>query len=239
MQEVDDLVILDGISLVAEWPLELAESLLADPTPWWGSWPGDPTDQPNRGPDYARLANCVYAYCRYPRRVHLLRDLEVSNCPTQQLLDALYLEFCCERFGYGSIRRYESRLRQAVQEVVRRAHSEHPPHFFAVTRLPHELIYEDTRVGVLRPYEIHLAWVHCQFEADPAFADLLPLFEKAYQMTKDWNEQENWNGWQQAYAKVNALKLAVLRADGKRGALAHIRIHDHAAAIMFEQRVLC
>src|SRR5689334_5122543 len=93
MHEAEDLVMLDGISLVAEWPLELAESLLADSTPWWGSWPGDPTDQPNRGPDYAQLANCVYASCRYPKRTRLLRDSDMSIYTTQQLLDALYFAF--------------------------------------------------------------------------------------------------------------------------------------------------
>jgi hypothetical protein len=239
MQEADDLVILDGISLVSAWPVALAESLLADSTPWWGSWPGDPTDQPNQGSDYAQLANCVYAYCRYPKRVHLLRDPDVSIYSTQQLLDALYLELRFEHFGYGQIRRYEPRLRQAVQEVVQRVHSAHPPHFQAVTRLPHELIYAGTRVGVLTPYERRSAWVHCHFEADPTFAVILSLFEEAYQTTKDWDEHENLEGWQQAYAKVNALKLTVLRTDGKRGALAHFRVHEHTAAIKFEQPVLC
>jgi hypothetical protein len=112
-QEAEDLVLLDGHSFVSEWPNTLAESLLADPTPWWGSWPGDPTDEPNRGPDFARLANCVDGYCRYAH----VGDLKVfhgtpsdfaASCspfPTQKLLDALYFMFCRERFGYGLIRR--------------------------------------------------------------------------------------------------------------------------------------
>lgn len=32
-------VVLDGNSFVASWPLEQAEALLADLTPWWMTWP--------------------------------------------------------------------------------------------------------------------------------------------------------------------------------------------------------
>jgi hypothetical protein len=32
--EAEEQVLLDGLSFVSEWPTPLAESLLADPTPW-------------------------------------------------------------------------------------------------------------------------------------------------------------------------------------------------------------
>lgn len=248
MKEAEDLVILDGISLVSEWPLELAESLLDDSTPWWGSWPGDPTDEPNRGPDFAQLVNCVYGYCRYAHKGDLKLlygassdfSTRCSISPTQQILDALYFTIHRERFGYGHIRKHERLMRQALQEVVSRVHSEHPPQFLAVTRLPHLLMYEDTQVGVLIPYESHSLWVSCHFVPDPAFTQIQPLFEEAYQLTKNWKEDENQEGWKKAYEKVAALDLSLVREDGKKGELSSIHIHNGKASFrLLRQRVIC
>lgn len=230
--EAEEQVLLDGLAFVSEWPTALAESLLADPTPWWGSWPGDPTDEPNRGPDFARLINCVYGYCRYAH----VSDLKLFygepsdfsarcfTCPTQKILDALYFMFCRERFGYGHIRREEPRMRQALQEVVHRVHSEHPPHFLAVTRLTYSLMDRGTRLGVLTPYASPHGYLSCHFAADPAFAAIQPLFEEAYSRMK------NRRDWEKPHEQVAALGLTLLREDGVSGELNALRMHEGEAS---------
>lgn len=238
--ETEDLVLLDGHSFVSTWPTSLAESLLADPTPWWGSWPGDPTDEPNRGPDFAQLVNCVYGYCRYAR----IGDLQLfygeasdfstrcSTYPTQMILDALYFVFCRERFGYGLIRRHEKLMRQALQEVVHRVHSAHPPHFLAVTRLTYSLMNRETRLGFLTPYASRGGYLFCHFDADPAFAAIQPLFEKASSRMK--NRQD----WEKPHEQVAALGLALHREDGSQLELNALRIHGKEASFYMSKERL-
>lgn len=139
MSKLEDLVVLDGIEKVSCWPLELAESLLKDPMPWGGLWPGHPENGPNRQYDYSTLANCVNAYHRHPpgsQWKHPLSDPQFSeHCstyPTQELLDAIFIISRADRFVDGAIRKHESNMRQALQEVVRRVHSATPPIFLLV-----------------------------------------------------------------------------------------------------------
>lgn len=239
----EDLVLLDGHSCVSVWPTALAESLLADPTPWYGSWPGDPTDKPNRGPDFSRLVNCVYGYCRYARMYDLKLfyagsfDIAArcSTCPTQQILDALYFEFCRERFGYGHLRGQEKLLRRALQEVVSRVHSVHPPQFLAVTRLTYALMNNKTRLGILTPYASRGGSLFCHFAADPAFAPIQPLFEEAY---RQMETRRTWHDWDTSHERVAALGLTLLREDGNRMELNALRIHEAEASFYLSKERL-
>lgn len=235
--DAEQEVLLDGNSCVSNWPLDQAEALLADPTPWWGSWPGDPANEPNRGPEFAQLANCVYGYCRYPKPVHLLlHDPQVSLSPTQKLLDALFFEFCIERFNYGHIRGHEPQMRQALHEVVQRVHSKGPPRFLAVTRLRYWLMDGDTRLGALTPSTSTNGVLSCQFAADPAFAPISPLFEEASQhLEKPWSW---WWDWDTSHQQVAALGLTLLREDGVRMGLHALRIHEAEAAFYLSKERL-
>lgn len=239
----DDLVLLDGHSCVSAWPTSLAESLLADPTPWWGSWPGDPADKPNRGTDFALLVNCVYGYCRYAR----YQDLKLfsaafsegaTRCtmsPTQQILDALYFAFCRERFGYGHIRAKEPLLRHALQEVVSRVHSDHPPQFLAVTALTYALMEHETRLGILTPYASRGGRLFCSFVSDPAWALIQPLFEEAY---RQMETQQNWHDWDTSYQRIAGLDLTLLREDGVRMELNALRLHRAEASFYLNKERL-
>lgn len=242
-QEAEDLVLLDGHSCASTWPTPLAESLLADPTPWWGSWPGDPADTPNRGPDFARLVNCVYGYARYARWHDLkLFYVGVSDaathyetCPTQRILDALHFEFCRERFGYGHIRHQEPLLRQALQEVVSRVHSAHPPSFLAVTRLTYTLMHHETRLGVLTPTASRGGRLFCYFAADPAWASIQPLFEEAH---RQMEQQRNRHEWNTSHQHIAVLGLTLFREDGQRMELNALHIHETEASFYLSKERL-
>lgn len=235
MKEAEDLVLLDGNSCMLAWPTPLAESLLADPTPWWGSWPGDPTDEPNRGPDFAHLVNGVHGYCRYAH----IGDLRLfypdysdiaarcSTSSTQQILDALHFELVRERFGYGHLRKVEALLRQALQEVVSRVYSAHPPQFLAVTRLTYALMDNETRLGLLTPSASHGGKLFCRFAPDPAWTSIQPLFEEAY---RQMEQQRTWNEWDASHHRVAALGLTLRRSDGKRMELNGLRIYEAEAS---------
>ena len=242
-QDVEDLVLLDGHSYASTWPTTLAESLLTDPTPWWGSWPGDPTDKPNRGSDFARLVNCVYGYCRYAhwRDLNLFYTgtanvaIHCSTSPTQRILDALYFEFCRERFGYGHIRLQEPRLRQALQEVVSRVHSAHAPSFLAVTRLTYTLLHDKARLGVLTPFASRGGRLLCHFAADPAWTLIQPLFEEAH---RQMEQQRNWHEWDTSHQHVTALGLTLFREDGQRMELNALHIHETEASFYLSKERL-
>jgi len=115
-------------------------------------------------------------------------------------------------------------MRQALQEVVHRVHSEHPPHFLAVTRLTYSLMDRETRLGVLTPYASHAGYLSCHFAADPAFAAIQPLFEEAY------SQMKNRRDWEKPHEQVAALGLTLLREDGVSGELNALRMHEGEAS---------
>lgn len=237
LKDAEDLVLLDGLSFVWEWPLELAESLLAesllaDPTPWGGPWWGDPKKRPHRGTEFARLVNCVYGYCRYQKPVRLLKDPPFSTCTTQKILDGIYFIFRFERFAENISGENETLKRQALQEVVRRVHSEHPPRFLAVTRLTYALMHGDIRLGVLTPYASRGGYLSCRFAADPTFTVIQSLFEEANHATKTRVD------WEKAYEKVAALGLFLLREDCVKGELNELRIHDGEASFCLSKELI-
>ena len=130
---------LDGPLASDPWPLELACSLLSDPSPWgekaW--WPGLPRDkQPTRYDEFNRLALQVNAYARHPPRTawhHPLADKNFeqiyTSYSTQDLLDTLFLATRRNRYVDGLIHVNEPKLRLILQEIVRRVQSADPPQF--------------------------------------------------------------------------------------------------------------
>jgi hypothetical protein len=128
-----DTVVLDGATAKLPWPLELAEDLLADASPWGPAITG-PDD--SRYADVWRLAAYVNAYHRHPPKSewdHPLRDdalvAQLHRSTTQQLLDAFFLGVRGEHFNYGFTRRLEPQLRMILGEVVRRVRTADPPDF--------------------------------------------------------------------------------------------------------------
>lgn len=228
LYEGEDPVFLDGNSFVSQWPLELAESLISDLTPWWDSWPKNAKDETDQKANYIRLAHCVYGYHRYPKPTHLLKDQQLfSTHSTQMLLDGMYFIFCFERFQGNAISAYEPFFRQALQEVVRRVYSAHPPHFLALARLTYSLMDGETRLGLLTPSAFHNGAVSCHFVADPAFSTIHPLFEETNRL------MENQVDWSRAFEKGAALGLSLLREDGKKEELKQLRIRDGEASFYF------
>lgn len=130
-------VTLDGQFASNPWPLEVARSLLSDPSPWGTWWPGHPQEhQPNRHTDFNQLALQVTAYTRHPPGVAWHSPLHderfeqtAANYSTQELLDGLFVAARGDRFNYGLICRLEPRLRLILQEIVQRIQSADPPHF--------------------------------------------------------------------------------------------------------------
>ncbi|HZS79607.1 MAG TPA: hypothetical protein VFA41_23545 [Ktedonobacteraceae bacterium] len=132
---------------IYEWPLQLAESLLANPVSW-----GPPTyvlgfgyieeekNAPDQFDNFYQLATCVNGYERHPDNYSKFVDSisdevkaghSLEKFSTQDLLDAVFIVCRQERFCDGLIRSYEPALRAMVQEVVRRVHSDTPPIFLA------------------------------------------------------------------------------------------------------------
>lgn len=108
-----ETVVLDGATPGLPWPLELAESLLADASAWGPAVAASGPDD-SRYADVWRLAACVNAYHRHPSGSawdHPLRDdalvAHLHRYTTQQLLDALFLGVRGKHFSYGLIRRRE------------------------------------------------------------------------------------------------------------------------------------
>lgn len=233
--QAEQEVLLDGNSFVSNWPLDQAEALLADQTPWWGTWPRDASDEADPKARYIWLANCVHGYCRYPKLTHLLREPLIAASSTQQLLDGIYFLFRRERFQGEACAWAEPLFRQALHEVVQRIHSPHPPQFLAVTRLLYWLMDGDIRLGTLTPSTSQNGVLSCQFAADPAFAPISPLFEEAYhQSEKPWS----WWDWDTFYHHVAALGLTFLREDGVRMGLNALRIHGASASFYLSKERL-
>jgi hypothetical protein len=129
----DDVVVLDGPFAQLPWPVEEAEALLADATPWGlGEYERGPT-QDGR---LCRLAQYVDGYQHgheeYEWVSSVLDGMDAGSSAryhTQDLLDVLFFMCRAEHFNTGSIKDEEPRLRRVLQEVVRRVRSDHPPRF--------------------------------------------------------------------------------------------------------------
>ncbi len=137
----DDVVTLDGPSAQLPWPVEEAEALLADKTPWGLGPP--PDGSPNQMGRFCRLAGSVNAYLRegaMERAGSIFWESEPSAAyeryTTQVLLDALFYACRAEHFNYGAIKSGEPILRAILQEVVRRVQSDHPPTFVVAPKAP-------------------------------------------------------------------------------------------------------
>lgn len=159
MYRTEDIILLDGAEEhVKRWPLELAESLLADDA----SWGKDDSDwleealrpkkstkkkaaksvrEPDRFHDFYKLATSVNGYNRhaddYPTWASaLIQSVKAEeSCEphtTQELLDAVFIICRNERFVDGLIISNEPQLRFIIQEVVRRVRSNTPPTFITV-----------------------------------------------------------------------------------------------------------
>lgn len=70
------------------------------------------------------------------------------------------------------------------------------------------LMYKDTLLGVLVPYDHDFPWIYCHFEAKPAFEPLRPLFERELK-AKDEDRDE-------AYSAIFTLRLRLVDETGKR-----------------------
>jgi len=133
---------------VKRWPLEIAERLLASPLPWGppayalGVGYIDDPKQPDQASDFIELAHLVDgAYERHGSAMGVAIQWAMATCEasraagswrsvsTQDLLDMLFLIARGERFTDGLIRSQEAMLREVMQEVVRRVHSDDPPVF--------------------------------------------------------------------------------------------------------------
>ncbi len=134
MMSNDDVVVLDGPFAQLPWPVEEAETLLADTTPWGL---GEDERGPNQTGRFCHLAQYVNGYLRGHDSLFwvlpILDEVDAvgsyAKYSTQDLLDILFVMCRAERFTYGVIKRDEPRLRRLLQEVVRRVRSDHPPTF--------------------------------------------------------------------------------------------------------------
>jgi hypothetical protein len=128
-----DRVVLDGLHTDEDWPVELAESLIADQTPW-GLGIGESGH--SQSMKFYRLARCVNAHNRHHggyEWAHLALEAIESHSSeaysTQDLLDIVCLVCRADHFRNGTVRTEEPRLRLVLQEVVQRVHSDAPPIF--------------------------------------------------------------------------------------------------------------
>ncbi len=144
-RQIDEVHLTKGCDY---WPVETAEKLLANPSPWGppayalGLGYIDDPHQPDQSSEFLTLAYCVNgAYERHGGDMGeawkwanplIERFKEGSSCTaysTQDLLDLVFLYARGEHFSDGLIRSVEPILREMVQEVVRRVRSPQPPVF--------------------------------------------------------------------------------------------------------------
>ncbi|BCL80930.1 hypothetical protein ccbrp13_33950 [Ktedonobacteria bacterium brp13] len=76
------------------------------------------------------------------------------------------------------------------------------------------LMQEDQLLGTLDSYDSDFPWVYCHFEAQPAFEQIRPLFEKELAIRP--LSGENVDAWNKAYGVIAALKLRFIDETGKR-----------------------
>lgn len=118
MEGTSDEIILDGTNNVQSWPVDLAESLLADTASW----------AHERFEDFYYLATCVNGYHRHDFGSawgpELLEEVKSGDSwkmhSTQELLDLVFTICRADRFSDGLIKDEEPQLRRIVQEVVQR-----------------------------------------------------------------------------------------------------------------------
>lgn len=144
-QQIDEVYLAEKCG---QWPVELAEKLLANPSSWGppeytlGIGYIDDPQQPDQSSNFIALAHCIDgAYKRHGgsmgeawNRANLImeRIRAGSSCAeysAQELLDIVFLCSRGERFSDGLIRSAEPVLREIVREVVRRVRSSNPPVF--------------------------------------------------------------------------------------------------------------
>jgi hypothetical protein len=81
-------------------------------------------------------------------------------------------------------------------------------------RQSYRLMYKDTLLGLLAPYEHDFPWVYCHFEAEPSFATLQPLFDAEQRALE--GEHMDVEAWEKLYEPIMALHLYLLGDDGKK-----------------------
>jgi hypothetical protein len=81
-------------------------------------------------------------------------------------------------------------------------------------RQNYRLMYKDTSLGVLTPYEDDFPWVYCHFEAELSFAALQPLFDAEQQAFE--TDHRDVEKWEKLYEPISALNLYLLGDDGKK-----------------------
>lgn len=129
----EDSVQLDGLDQGQDWPVELAELLVTDQTPW-GLGPTE--TGPNLSTMFYRLAMRVNARNRhrggYEWAKSVLDRIEVTPLTayaTQDLLDVVNIVCRTDHFRTGTLRTEEPRLRLLLKEIIRRTKSDEPPIF--------------------------------------------------------------------------------------------------------------
>jgi len=127
----EDTVALDGMHRDGDWPLALAEQVLADPTPLSTGY-DDPG--PTQWPRFAEIASYVNWYNRRlvsPRlAVQRLRQNEpLDSYSTQELLDMLSAIWRMQQHVGAGLAESEPGLRALLGIVVTRVQSATPPQF--------------------------------------------------------------------------------------------------------------
>ncbi len=125
---------LDGWYRDGEWPLALAEQLLADPTPWSA---GYRNTGPTQWHTFARVASAVNWAARWRVSPKLAAQRLRQNEPlegysTQELLDMLSAIWRMQHHVGAGLADIEPGLRALLGLVVTRVRSATPPQF----RLP-------------------------------------------------------------------------------------------------------
>ena len=127
----DDAVILDGVQGRRDWPLALAEQLLADPMPWSAGASETGRTQWSRFAEVASSVNWSTRRHVSPKVAveRLGQNDRLESYSTQELLDMLSAVWRMQRHvGYG-LTEIEPGLRTVVRIVVTRVRSATPPQF--------------------------------------------------------------------------------------------------------------
>lgn len=126
-----DVVTLDGMYPGRDWPVDLAEELLDDPSHWSVGYEGSLPDQWRKFAEVASFVNGFNRGSVSPKgAVERLRYPEaLERYSTQELLDMLSVIWRMERHVGGGLIQIEPGLRELLRLVVTRIKSSTPPHF--------------------------------------------------------------------------------------------------------------